>query len=478
MADNENTSSLKWYEKKAGITKNQKEKAQEKKDIRKQRREAEARAENKTGSKKKDDSKLEKKSYNPEVKFQRKKTLDKNAPKRKPLDHELLNSLFNRDNIPADALKILNDFQEIALSAVPLTSKQRSLLPGQIRELSHNLTDERSSRRLSYMNQTETLTAYIHYFMWWNLVRLTRLFANLPAEYFDFATKVSDDEKIICLDIGSGPLTLPLALFLARPELRSKKLVWYCMDISAQSLSNGENIFLSTSARLASEPWSIIRVKGEMGTQIKEKVRFITSANAFNEIIEDATMPPDFLAKKYTEKLLSYADEADAETRVLLVEPGVPNSARFISLMRAALMRRGYIPASPCPHCTECPMEGKKGGKWCNLAFQTTDAPSALKKLSEAAQLPKERAVLSFVACKKGDIPETKEGAKKITFRIASDPIRLPGGKTGFYACSEMGLLLVESQANLKSGDMIEVNLPRHPLKTDQKSNALILHLD
>lgn len=473
MEEKENNSDLKWYEKKAGITKNAKEKAQEKKNIRKQRRELEANA---SGKKKNEDT--DKKAAAPEVKFQRKKTQQKNIPARKPLEHTIQNSLFNADNIPSDAKKILNDFQEIALSAVPLTSKQRSLLPGQIRELSHNLTDERSSRRLSYMNQTETLTSYIHYFMWWNLVRLTRLFANLPADYFDFATKAKDDEKIICLDIGSGPLTLPLALFLARPELRSKKLVWYCMDISAQSLSHGENIFLSTAAKLESEPWTIIRVKGEMGTQIKEKIRFITSANAFNEIIEDATMPPDFLAKKYTEKLLSYADEADTETRVLLVEPGIPNSARFISLMRAALMRRRFIPCSPCPHCGECPMEGKKGGKWCNLAFQTTDAPSGLRKLSEAAQLPKERAVLSYVACKRGELPEIKTGAKKISFRIASDPIRLPGHKTGFYACSELGLLLVETESELKSGDQIEVMLPRHPLKTDQKSQALILHMN
>lgn len=474
MTDNENSSSLKWYEKKAGITKNQKEKAQEKKDIRKKRRESES----KNDSKKNTEQNNTKDSKKTEVKFIRKKTLEKNAPKRKPLENNFLNSLFNKDNIPEDALKILNEFQEIALSVVPLTSKQRSLLPSQIRELSHNLTDERSSRRLSYMNQTETLTSYIHYFMWWNLVRLTRLFANLPADYFDFATKAKDDEKIICLDIGSGPLTLPLALFLARPELRSKKLVWYCMDISAQSLSNGENIFLTISAKLACEPWSIIRVKGEMGTQIKEKVRFVTSANAFNEIIEDASMPPDFLAKKYTEKLLSYADNSDAETRVLLVEPGVPTSARFISLMRAALMRKGFIPVSPCPHCGECPMEGKKGGKWCNLVFKTVDAPNALKKLSEAAQLPKERAVLSFIACKKGEIPEIEATTKKLSFRIASDPIRLPGGKTGFYACSQNGLLLVETQSNLKSGDMLEVKLPRHPLKTDQKSNALILHMD
>lgn len=378
-------------------------------------------------------------------------------------------TLFSLTTVPNDAKDALASFDKIAASSHPLSSKQRALLPQQIRSLSHNLTDERGERRLGYMNQTTTLSAYIYYYEWWNLVRLTRLFANLPAETLAFT------DGTICLDIGSGPLTVPIALFLARPELRTKKLTWYCMDLSSTSLAAGEELFLSTAARLQCEPWRIIRVKGEIGTPIKEKASFITCANVFNELFDDITMPPDFLAKKYGEKITSYADSMNAH--LLIIEPGVPKAARFISLLRDALMRKGFMPDSPCTHCNECPMDGKRGGKWCNFAFSTDDAPNALKKLSEASELPKERAVLSFIALSKRVSVTDSADTQSLLFRITSDPIRLPGNRTGYYACSSEGLLLIVTIAQLRSGEQYKIKRPALLDRIDEKSGAHIVEL-
>ena len=47
-------------------------------------------------------------------------------------------------------------------------------------------------------------------------------------------------------------------------------------------------------------------MKGELGSALKEKADFVTSANLFNELCDDFKNPPDFLAKKYTEQILSY----------------------------------------------------------------------------------------------------------------------------------------------------------------------------
>ena len=88
--------------------------------------------------------------------------------------------------------------------------------------------------------------------------------------------------------------------------------------------------------------------------------------------------------------------------------------------------------------------------KWCNFAFSTEDAPKKLLKLSDMAKLPKERAVLSFISAVPGNALENTESSAKpskepgtLTLRIASDPLKLPGWQTGFYACSELGLTLV-----------------------------------
>ena len=388
---------------------------------------------------------------------------------------KFIQSLFDIKSLAKDAQKILQDFDQIAQAAMPANSKQLVALPKIIRELSHQMTDDRGSRRLGYMNEKTFLSAYVRYFMWWNLVRLTRLFANL-----DFSFLRDGD---VCLDIGSGPLTLVCALWLARPDLRDKKLVWYAMDISQLALSAGEEIFLSVAAATGGEPWKIIRVKGELGTAIKQKAAFVTCANMFNEILQKQSEPPDYLAKKYSQALFRYLDFGTEEKRggqgveggqerqnspaIFLAEPGTPGSGRFVSLMRDSFIRRGLLAVAPCPHQFACPMDGRRAGKggatgkWCNFAFETDDAPKKLLALSAKSGIPKERAVLSFVFAQKSDA-SPKSGGR---IRIASDIIRVPAGepgqkpRIGHYACSERGLVLALSSGGRRvySGDLLEL---------------------
>ena len=355
-------------------------------------------------------------------------------------------SLFDKSNIPADSVDILENFDSIVQSVRPLNSKQLQQLPHNIKEFSHQLTDERGSRRLGYMNEAIQLSVYTRYYLWWNLVRQVRLFSNLNTSAFP-----SKDE-VTALDIGTGPLTVVTALWLARPELRTKKITWYVMDVSQNSMKAGEDIFLSVAAKTKTEPWKIIRVKGSFGTHINQKADFITCGNAMNEMEQASDMPPEYKSKKLYEQLKTYASP---DCKYLMVEPGVPKSARLLSLFRSRFIKDGFSVQSPCPHAGECPMNGFKAytgsqNKWCNFAFSTEDAPKKLLKLSDMAKLPKERAVLSFISA----VPEnagtnaatplsnSKEPGT-LTLRIASDPLKLPGWQTGFYACSELGLTLV-----------------------------------
>ena len=420
--------------------------------------------------------------------------------------------MFSQATIPAESKKIIENFDDIVADVRNLSGKQRVSLYGAIKNLSHQLTDDRNSRRLGYMNEAGYISAYISYFMWWNLVRQVSLFANLPKSAF---TSLVNSEQPVAIDVGSGTLTAVIALWLARPELRSKKITWYCMDLSQTALAAGEDLFLSiaaktiremgeestsgtenpaTSPSATTEPWKIVRVKGAFGTSIKEKADFITCANVFNEIIQNNEMPTDFLAKKYANELLSYLKNEDSA--VLLVEPGDPHSARFISLMRDALIRQKYSPVAPCPHAGTCPMAGRTSGKttnaygknakWCNFAFDTESAPSHLLKLSEKAGLPKERASLSFVISKKS-AEESKTStvsksktAEKTFIRIASDFIRLPDlHKSGYYACSEFGMLLAIDEHGIqpKNGELLQIKTPEDLSERDKKSGALIVKI-
>ena len=435
---------------------------------------------------------------------------------------ELINSLFDNGSSGAGAhaldkaqLQVLENFDKTIQSVRPLNSRQLQALPEQIRDLSHQLTDERGSRRLGYMNENIQLSSYVRYFTWWNLVRLTRLFSNLPESAFPCgevppagdsapaqvkvppATASAPDAPYTsCLDLGSGPLTLVTALWISRPELRNKKLTWYCLDLSQGALTLGEELYMSVAAQLppsdenAPAHWKIIRVKGSFGTFIKEKCSFITCANMFNELDQGSKMPPEFQTKKYFDQLSAYAAP---DAKFLLVEPGVPKAARTLSLLRERFIKAGYEVVAPCPHAGDCPMNGFKSytgskNKWCNFAFSTEDAPARLQKLSSLAKLPKERAVLSFICAERVSGAVTAQAdtkkenkSKSILLRITSDSFRLPKNRTGYYACSELGLTLVatEKQDAFTSGDLIQVELTKNSaqLPVDFKSGAKMIFI-
>ena len=392
-------------------------------------------------------------------------------------------NLFDAKALPADAVDVLNNFDQIVQGVKPMNSRQMQNLPRDIRTLSHLLTDERESRHVSYMNATEQLSAYLRYFTWWNLVRLTRVFSNLPED----ALELSDGD--VMLDIGSGPLTVVTALWLARPDLRSKKLTVYSMDISQSTMAAGEDLYMSVAAKAlppdseADGFWKIIRVKGEIGTPIRKKARFVTCANMFNELYQKDHEDPEKIADKQFKRLIDYAEP---EAAVFIAEPGMPASGRFISIMRERFIAGGYNIPAPCPHLKKCPMNGlhaRYGGsaKWCNFSFSTEEAPSKLLKLSESAGLPKERAVISFLFAE--NLNKTTVSHKENSERIAvvSDPIMLPGYRQGFYSCSAHGMVLAINgcNRNLKSGDILTVKIEKDFdfLPKDKKSGAIELNV-
>ncbi len=384
--------------------------------------------------------------------------------------------LFTR--LPKESQNILQNFDQLIQDIQPLNAKQLQILPDVIKDLSHSLTDERSTRRIGYMNETKQLSAYVRYFTWWNLVRMTPLLAGFPTTAFAHLT----DESVI-LDIGSGPLTVPIALWLARPDLRTKEITCYCLDISQNALSLGEELFLKIVSKTApttpdQKPWHIVRVKGESGTAIRKKAHLVTCANMFNEQYWNTTKPLEEVTKKDSELLLSYADE---KATILLIEPGIPRAARFVSLMRAAFIRKKMNVISPCPHTGECPMEGKKGGKWCHFVLETEKAaPARLHKLSEKAGLPKDRASLSF--CLVSSACDTSTASEdSMAIRVVSDSITLYDHTTARYSCSDLGLTLLQAPENaFSSGDLVAVP-ENHPAlmrpQIDRKSGAQKIRL-
>jgi len=371
--------------------------------------------------------------------------------------------------LPPQTRRLLDGIPTLIDKTFPLPGRFRSALPSDVAELSRLLTSGRGERGLSYLGRPNLLSAYLRYFLPWNLYRLCRL---LPGVGITLAA----NDRIT--DLGCGPLTLAAALYISRPDLRSVPLEFYCIDRSGPALDAGKKFF----AALAGEntPWKIHTVKGDINAAKPKPAALVCAVNVFNEMYGDISRNGTEILRRSAEKAARLlAAHASASSAILAVEPGFPRCGEFISLLRSAFLKRNRRPLSPCPHDTECPFPGGNDGikkRWCHFAFETDDAPAALHRLSHAAGLPKERAVLSFLFTGAADAPAANAAAAEApTLRVISDAFPLPPNRFGRYCCSREGLLLLAGGKKViedtPSGALINAVVTE---ERDSKSGALL----
>jgi hypothetical protein len=370
-------------------------------------------------------------------------------------------------------LALLAGLPEHLDAAMPMRRQHRRELPADIRELSHLLTDERGDLRRDYLADPAALSAYLRYFLPWNIFRLGVLFAGLALDPAEGATVV---------DLGAGPLTVPLALWMSRPHLRKRALHFVCVDRAPKPMRLGLDALTHMAGgpeKLA--PWRVTLVKAPLDARLREKADLLIMANALNEVLHrgegELLEGADALAWHLSSMLT-------AAGQILMVEPGVRPSAHLLAALRRGLMSHGLNPLAPCPHTGPCPMSGRGYTAWCHFNFESDSAPRWLKDLSQAARLPKENVSLSFLHfAAKGRNLAAGEG--KSLVRAVSGAFDLPGSlpdeqkRYGQYACSEHGLTLLSLPRKHMvplPGTLIEAAWPEQPAK-DAKSGALILPL-
>ena len=414
--------------------------------------------------------------------------------------------------LPDEARKTLARLPRLINETFPLPARFRAALPRDVADLSRLLTSDRKERGASYLGRPALLSAYLRYFLPWNTFRLCRLFYALPLEL-----KPGDTIN----DLGAGPLTLAASLWVSRPDLRGIPLEFRCLDKTTAVLESGKKFF---TALAPNSPWTIKTIRGELRTrgslsvEIRGKPAALSAAvNVYNELFWN--IPPmdedglNRFAESHARLLSSITDNAGS---VLVVEPGIPRSGEFISLLRFFLMEEGRFPLSPCTHSSTCPLPGGCGksrgengakaraavkARWCHFAFDTEDAPEELHSLSAAARIPKERAVLSFILAGPAPSEIEKEArnnkashgkasrgttAAPEKIRVISDCFPVGENPTagklrrentwGRYGCSKRGLVLVTgSRRNIEaahSGALEEI--PFTSGAVDAKSGAFI----
>lgn len=382
-----------------------------------------------------------------------------------------------------------------------MQESRRRLLKEDVLRLWQDLTRERSSRSADYMGRASVLAAYVRYFMAWNIVRLVPVLASLPLD---------PPEGAVLLDIGSGPLTLPIALWIARPDLRDRGLKIICTDRVRKSMEAGSSILdalrLKTGGPILGEGAWKVETRRAVFPDTDGRVRadIVTSANAFTEFFWTSAGRRE---RNLGERAESLASDLSAACkpggRIVLIEPGEPRSGAMLAALREAALLSGLQAESPCPHSRACPMPGAFGGMgdredgraksalppvhspkwrpkmpWCHFPVPLDIAPAGLVRFSEEVGLPKDRLTVSWLALKKPAVGEKIPAVEQkgpLRVRLVSDPIRLPGEWDGRYSCSDLGYTLVIGPAAREdAGSLLDLDRPA-PVTRDDKSGAVLV---
>jgi ribosomal protein RSM22 (predicted rRNA methylase) len=390
----------------------------------------------------------------------------------------MIDSLFNA--LSAETHGCLDALIKCMDRTFPLPGRFISALPRNVAELSRLLTSARPERKDGYLGNPALLQAYMRYFLMWNVYRLCKVFSSMEISSFLMRLFLENSENPTIIDLGSGPLTLSLALWISFPQLRSQKLTLFSVDHNKTALQAGKKLFASFTGECGA--WEVKTINADIYANVKIKpATLVCAINVFNELYWKI---PQADAEKMTQcaersaRLIStMMDEGAA---ALVVEPGVPRCGQFVSVLKEAFEARRIGIRSPCPANASCAARGgKRGSKWCHFNFDVDDSPVRLQKLSLAAGLAKDKAVLSFLLAEKGTkAPSPRNNASEL--RVISDSFALPENKCGRYACSKRGLVLLRGEERgidlCKSGTLLSVENPVF-CGRDKKSGAEILNV-
>lgn len=431
-------------------------------------------------------------------------------------------SLLYNFHISEDAASALQKLPACIDEANPIPERRRAGLRYNIRDLWRLLTMERTHRTIDYLNNPAFFSAYLRYFMPWNLVRLIALLTELPLGLKPNATIV---------DMGSGPLTFPLALYCAKPELRNIPLTFVCADRAPRIMEAGKLILELLAAKHGKEllPWKIELRHARFGEPLGARADLFCAVNVLNEFFwhHERTLSED--ASSLYHQIAQYCD---AQGTILVVEPGEPRSGGLLSAIRAAALIDGDSVLAPCPHSRACPMPGifKSGQEhlsghrrtlepvrmpsprtkypWCHFSVPATFAPEWLAELSEAAGLSKEKLSFSFLHVQQqkpqsvrehaGALPKQTKSADSVpatpkttglVCRVVSDSIALPDNRVGKYTCSSLGYTLVWAPQRIvlpESGALLRLGpnranssghrgVPQETTEFDRKTGAILI---
>ena len=178
-------------------------------------------------------------------------------------------------------------------------------------------------------------------------------------------------------DLGSGPLTLPIALWLSRPDWRAVPLTLVCVDTVPRPMEMGRSI-LEHMAKLSGEPlnWTIRLVRSPLMQSFRElrSPYLLMAGNVLNELKDKPGVSVD---ERMADLAVAVGRTLHPEGTALFVEPGTRLGGTLTAKLRETALEEGLTPVAPCPHLGPCPLLETRERRWCH-ASQLAVAPAWL----------------------------------------------------------------------------------------------------
>lgn len=411
---------------------------------------------------------------------------------------EIVGSLFGA--LSEDFLRGLELLPKAIEKVWHIPAQKRKNLPEDISALSQLLTRGRADLDLPYWHKAANVSAYLYYFLPWNIIRLGKLFSALPLP----VPQIEAGCKPLLLDMGSGPLALPIALWLAKRDWRALPLRILACDTAKQPMELGRDIFNELALLMGERAWqshlhSAPAHKAQSAFQIfqsreeDDKIYpwLLCEANILNELLsknperkeydeadssETGTDCEASLLGRLLSAWLPVWKKSPARALALFVEPGTRLGGDAIMNLRRCALELDFQALAPCTHDNGCPLLGKtrkhgsQAESWCHFTFSALGAPDWLKKLSHEAGLEKKSLSLSMLL-----LGEQHGDGKKENFsRVISRPFPVPDlAGQARYACGHNGLQLLENAGYPESGSLTRAQ-SKKPAQRDKKSGAMV----
>lgn len=307
-----------------------------------------------------------------------------------------------------------------------------------VRELSSLFTRQREELPGDYLEHSQWLAAYVHYFLPVNLAKIQTLLEEMPNPDFTKPLRV--------LDIGSGPGTGPLAVVdwwwshrpngclsvvavdRSRQALRLSGLIWdaFCLGGAKGQAS------LRTYNNLL-EGWhncSWISSEGEFD--------LIIVANTLSEMTASRQEPTKAITEG-SEFLAALLKRLAPDGTLMVVEPALRVTSRMLHHIRNRLLEAGICTVySPCLHEASCPALDHPDD-WCHEE-RPWEPPQSVREIDRAVGFIKDALKFSYLLLRKDG--KTIVARQSTTYRVVSE-LRVLKGEKRAWLCNEQGRIEV-----------------------------------